>query len=75
MWAEIPMFRIFSSSSTSGVPALLEAFRRKGVCVREGRKEAEEKDGTRGEKERKIEDIRVRAGPPTILCNRAFKTL
>jgi len=49
------------------VPALLEAFRRKGVCVREGRKEAEEKDGTRGEEERKIEDIRVRAGPPTIL--------
>ena len=73
MWADIPMFLIFSSSSTSGVPVVLEAFLRKGVCVREGRKEDEEKDGTRGEEERKREDIRVRAGPPTILCKRAFR--
>jgi len=49
------------------VPVVLEAFRRNGVCVTEGRKEDEEKVGTRGEEERKREDIRVRAGPPTIL--------
>ena len=60
------MFLIFSSSRMPGVP--LEAFRRNGaVAVRQGRKEEDEKEGTRGEEERRKEDIRVRAGPPTIL--------
>ena len=66
MWAEMPMFLIFSSSRMPGVP--VEAFRRNGVvAVRQGRKEEGEKEGTRGEEERRREDIRVRAGPPTIL--------
>ena len=61
------MFLILSSSSTTGVSVVLEAFRRKGACVRDGRKEDDEKDGTRGEEDRRREDIRLRAGPPTMI--------
>ena len=64
MWAEIPMFLIFPRSSTSGV--LVEAFRLKDV-LRQGRKGVVEKEGTREEEERRMEEIRVSAGPPTIL--------
>ena len=62
------MFLILSSSSTTGVS--VEAFRRKGVCVRDGRKEEDdEKYGTRGEEDRRREEIRFRAGPPTIILS------
>ena len=46
-----------------------EAFRRKGACVREGRKEDDENDGTRGEEDRRREEILVRDGPPTMILS------